>query len=183
MAEDADGKAARLKAEGNAAFRAEDNATAVRLYSEGLEHGAQHTNLQAHQHVLMSNRSQAFVRMGNFDAALRDAVQCTLLAPKWHKGWARRGNACVQLGRDEKAFQAYSKALELEPHNKQYQQQLAQLELDLAIDSIQNKSMHMRAKNKSGSRIYENKAGLYLSKHACIFCGCGWPMPAVVRVA
>ena len=39
-AEDAAQKAARLKAEGNAAFRAGEHSVAVRLYTEALEHGA-----------------------------------------------------------------------------------------------------------------------------------------------
>ena len=39
-AEDAAQKAARLKAEGNKAFRAGEHSVAIRLYTEALEHGA-----------------------------------------------------------------------------------------------------------------------------------------------
>jgi hypothetical protein len=61
LSEDASAKAARLKAEGNTAFRAGENADAVRLYTDALEHGAAHKLEE--QHLLFSNRSQAFLRM------------------------------------------------------------------------------------------------------------------------
>ena len=68
-AEDAAQKAARLKAEGNKAFRAGEHSVAIRLYTEALEHGA--AQQLAEQHLLYSNRSQAFLRMAEHEAALR----------------------------------------------------------------------------------------------------------------
>ena len=53
--EDALQKAARLKAEGNQAFRAGESSVAIRLYTEALEHGAAHA--LGEQHLLLSNRS------------------------------------------------------------------------------------------------------------------------------
>ena len=124
-AEDAAQKAARLKAEGNAAFRAGEHSVAVRLYTEALEHGA--AQALAEQHLLYSNRSQAFLRMAEHEAALRDADRAIELAPEWHRGYARRAGACVQLGRDEEAFYAYEKALQLAPGTADYAQKLEQL--------------------------------------------------------
>jgi stress-induced-phosphoprotein 1 len=50
----------------------------VRLYSEAIE-------LDARNHILYSNRSAAFVKMGQFGPALRDAVKAKDLNRSWPK--------------------------------------------------------------------------------------------------
>ena len=50
--------------------------------------------------VLYSNRSNAYTRLGNFEAALKDADDCIRQDRDWHKGFGRRGAALAGLSRD-----------------------------------------------------------------------------------
>ncbi len=62
----------------NAACQAGDFDRAVRLYSEAIA-------LDAANHILYSNRSAAFIKMGQFTKALQDAVRAKELSPEWPK--------------------------------------------------------------------------------------------------
>ena len=44
-------------------------------------------------HVLFSNRSASYAALGKYEEALADAERCVRLAPKWGKGYGRKGAA------------------------------------------------------------------------------------------
>lgn len=67
-----------LRAQGNAALKAGNIDKAVEFYSQGLKRNPD-------DHVLYSNRSAAYLRLHNFQAALADAEKCTELEPNWCK--------------------------------------------------------------------------------------------------
>ena len=54
--------------------------------------------------VLYCNRSAAYHALGSFKEALDDAQKCLELKPHWSKGYYRKGNALVGLGRLEEAI-------------------------------------------------------------------------------
>ncbi|CAG0882046.1 unnamed protein product [Cyprideis torosa] len=62
----------------NAACQAGEFQKAVDLYTEAIR-------MEPGNHVLFSNRSAAFVKLGKFQNALQDAIQARELNPKWPK--------------------------------------------------------------------------------------------------
>jgi len=67
---------------------------------------------------LHSNRSAAFIELGQPTKALEDADACVAIDPRWPKGYSRRGNALHALRRYREAQQAYEHALRLDPENQ-----------------------------------------------------------------
>lgn len=65
--------------------------------------------------VLLSNRSAALAGLGRFDDALADAERCIRAAPKWGKGYGRKGAALTGLGQGGEAVKAYLAGLAVEP--------------------------------------------------------------------
>ena len=106
--------AVMLKEDGNDAFRAGDNAKAVRLYTEGLEEDPAN-------HALYSNRSAAQRNLGNLDDALRDANRCIDMDPKFANGHVRKGQALEAQLKWRQAAEAYRTGLDFAPDNKTLQ--------------------------------------------------------------
>eukprot|EP01046_Picozoa_sp_COSAG06_P036542 COSAG06_NODE_4037_length_4638_cov_4.665124_3_plen_905_part_00 len=106
--------AVMLKEDGNDAFRAGDNAKAVRLYTEGLEEDPA-------SHALYSNRSAAQRNLGNLDDALRDANRCIDMDPKFANGHVRKGQALEAQLKWRQAAEAYRTGLDFAPDNKTLQ--------------------------------------------------------------
>jgi Flp pilus assembly protein TadD len=76
----ADSKAVFLEKvrQSNNACQLGDFETAVRLYTEALA-------LDPANHILYSNRSAAFIKMGQFSKALQDATKARELNQEWPK--------------------------------------------------------------------------------------------------
>ena len=62
----------------NQACQQGEYALAVRLYSEALSADPQNC-------ILYSNRSAAYLRLGQYSTALDDAIKARLINPKWPK--------------------------------------------------------------------------------------------------
>lgn len=62
-------------------------------------------------HVLYSNRANAYTRLESFKEALRDADECVKLEGNWAKGHARRGAALAGLRQHDEAYEAYGRAV------------------------------------------------------------------------
>ena len=54
--------------------------------------------MSENDHLLISNRSHAYYKMGNYHAALADAESTIALRPDWGKGYFRKGMALKALG-------------------------------------------------------------------------------------
>ncbi|PNF27333.1 hypothetical protein B7P43_G02766, partial [Cryptotermes secundus] len=65
-------------------------------------------------HLVLSNRSHALLRLNRFQAALDDADAIVRLCPTWGKGHYRRGMALTSLGRHEDALLSFSVCLALD---------------------------------------------------------------------
>jgi Flp pilus assembly protein TadD len=83
-------EAEAVKAKGNSAFAAGKMEEAARLFTRCIE-------LDAGNHIYFSNRAAAFTGMKDYAAAVQDARRCTVLQPKWAKGWSRLGAAYYGL--------------------------------------------------------------------------------------
>ena len=99
-----------FKAEGNAHFAAGAYAEAISSYSKSIEQ--QPTN-----HVYLSNRSAARLKLGDGEGALSDADACVSANPLWGKAHGRRGAALFYLKRFDAALEAYEDGLALDKSN------------------------------------------------------------------
>jgi tetratricopeptide (TPR) repeat protein len=131
------------KAKGNRAFSEGRHEDAVRHFSACIA-------IDASNHVFWSNRSAAHAALCQWDAARRDALQTTVLAPEWAKGFARLGSASMGGEQFTDAKEAYARACKLEPDNEQYKQSMH------AAEAAEAKALETRSfkfhKTDNGSR-------------------------------
>uniref|UniRef100_A0A3B4AVR5 Uncharacterized protein n=1 Tax=Periophthalmus magnuspinnatus TaxID=409849 RepID=A0A3B4AVR5_9GOBI len=78
------------KVNGNQACQQGEYALAVHLYSEALSADPQNC-------ILYSNRSAAYLRLGQYSTALDDAIKARLINPKWPKVRGRTPSNLVSL--------------------------------------------------------------------------------------
>jgi len=97
---------------GNEMFRANDFLQAAMEYTSALE-------LDPTVGALYANRSQCWLKVGNHEKALEDAVKCTEVDPTNAKGWFRKGMSFHAMQRYPEAIPALLEAEKLEPSNKQ----------------------------------------------------------------
>jgi tetratricopeptide (TPR) repeat protein len=122
------------KARGNEAFAAGEYAQAVLLYTLTLDRASElpDANLDPKtcqkqlfpRHVVLSNRSASFLKLGHHDKALKDASEAAELEPSYVKAVFRKGLALHAMGNYEDAITALAAALKMEPKNKQIKQAL-----------------------------------------------------------
>ena len=99
------------KALGDSAFRSGQYADAIHHYTTAL-------TLDPTHHVLLSNRSAAFLKQNATSKALHDAQACVNAAPStFVKGHSRLGAALQALGRWGPAKEAYEHVLRLDKGN------------------------------------------------------------------
>ncbi|KAM4720528.1 tetratricopeptide repeat protein 28 isoform 1-T1 [Anableps anableps] len=96
----------------NQACQQGEFALAVRLYTEALTVDPQNC-------ILYSNRSAAYLRLGQYVKALDDAIKARLINPKWPKAYFRQGVALQYLGRHADALAAFASGLAQDPKSLQ----------------------------------------------------------------
>ena len=106
-------------------------------------------------HVLFSNRSAARCGLGRFEEALADAERCVRMAPKWGKGYGRKGAALTGLGQGGEAVKAYVAGLAAEPGNEALREGLA--EAKRAIRAAQDRYEEMWGKPAPGAAAAEEE--------------------------
>lgn len=83
------------------------------------------------RHVILSNRSASFLKLGEHEKALKDAEQAVALDPTYVKAAFRKGLALHAMGRYQDAVPALGAAHTIEPKNKQIKQALQFAEVRL----------------------------------------------------
>ncbi|KAJ2056574.1 hypothetical protein GGI17_006119 [Coemansia sp. S146] len=76
--------------------------------------GEEKTDVSA---LLYSNRSAAAYALGKYATAVSDATKSIELRSEWAKGYFRRGEALLALGRIRDAYASYRRAAAMEPHD------------------------------------------------------------------
>jgi len=129
------------KAKGNEAFTAGEYAQAVLFYTMALDRAAElpdATTVEERlsgkstvpitqlfpRHIILSNRSACFLKLGHHEKALKDGTESELLDPTYVKGIFRKGLASHAMGRYREAIDSLATAHKLEPKNKQIKQAL-----------------------------------------------------------
>lgn len=75
--------------------------------------------------VYFTNRSNAYFKMEIYDKSLRDALKSVSLDSKWSKGHYRAGLAYMELKQPQEALKSFEIAVNLEPSNDTYIQEVA----------------------------------------------------------
>ncbi len=119
---------------------------AIKLYSEILE-------TDENNYLILSNRSAAYIKLENWDEALKDAVTSTKIKPDWGKAWGRLGAALYGQDKLDEAIVAYNKANELEP-SEIYTEMIT--EIKEKIIEIKNKLVFEDQSNPMGNPAMEN---------------------------
>ena len=99
-------------------FRAGRFSEAVKCYSGGIE--ADSSELAK----LLANRSAAYGRLGNLEAALADGKRAVEIDPSYIKGYFRATKAHMALGQFRRASAVASEGLSRAPDNEELQQAL-----------------------------------------------------------
>jgi stress-induced-phosphoprotein 1 len=81
---------------------------AIKYYSKAID-------AQPENDTYYSNRSAAYLKKGDFEAALKDASKCISLNRKNHKGYGRKGAAYHAMKRYDKAISTYKEGLKVCP--------------------------------------------------------------------
>lgn len=74
--------------------------------------------------IFYCNRAAAHIRLGDNDRAVTDCKSALLYNTNYSKAYCRLGVAYSNLGKFNEAEQAYAKAIELEPENADYRNNL-----------------------------------------------------------
>lgn len=131
------------KAKGNEAFTSGEYAQAILFYTMALDRAAELPDSTAVEeklsgktlntspmkqlfprHIVLSNRSACFLKLGHHEKALKDGTDAELLDATYVKGIFRKGLALHAMGRYQDAIRALAAAHKLEPKNKQIKQAL-----------------------------------------------------------
>ncbi|KAF8689490.1 hypothetical protein HU200_041814 [Digitaria exilis] len=107
-----------------------------------LDSGASHNvpddamDLDPEDATLLSNRSLCWLRMGDAEKALQDAVECKEMRPDWPKACYRQGAALLLMKDYKRACEALFDGFKLDPENAEIENALRQaMELVKISDS------------------------------------------------
>eukprot|EP00929_Paragymnodinium_shiwhaense_P108696 TRINITY_DN75020_c0_g1_i1.p1 TRINITY_DN75020_c0_g1~~TRINITY_DN75020_c0_g1_i1.p1 ORF type:complete len:969 (-),score=247.08 TRINITY_DN75020_c0_g1_i1:100-3006(-) len=107
-----------FKEAGNNYFKDKQWKSAIEEYDKGLaleSHGELPTDQKG---LLLSNRSQCWLNLGEWQRASEDADGCLKLLPEHTKSLFRRATASEKLGKDTDALADYVKVAKADPKNK-----------------------------------------------------------------
>jgi len=96
-----------LKSKGNDHFKNGQFELALECYSRALD-------VSPSDHVVLSNRSLALVKLERYESALEDANKCIIAKNSWAKGYARKAVALNALGRHSDAKEVCVKGFVLQ---------------------------------------------------------------------
>ncbi|CAL4969300.1 unnamed protein product [Urochloa decumbens] len=110
-------KIAQLKSLGRKAVEKYDYFSASTFYTKAMD-------LDPDDATLLSNRSLCWLRMGDGEKALQDAVDCREMRPDWPKASYRQGAALLLLKDYKSAREVLFDAFKLDPENAEIENAL-----------------------------------------------------------
>lgn len=141
-----------LKSKANKHFTLGEYGEAVAIYTQILKNDT--TN-----YSIILNRAVVYIKMGNYQEGLEDAVKATKMNLSSAKAWGRVGAALYGLNRLENALIAYNKANELEP-NIIYQNMIKDIQKTLTqINEIKNYGFNKCEFTRDQTSMVGNKKG------------------------
>lgn len=110
-------KADKHKSEGNELMKQEKFKEALEQYNKAIE-------IDASNAVYYCNRAAAYSKISDFINSIEDCKNALKIDPSYGKAWGRLGLALLSNNQFEEAYEAYNKAIQLEPTNDGYKQNL-----------------------------------------------------------
>ncbi|CAK1545802.1 unnamed protein product [Leptosia nina] len=110
-------EAEKLKNDGNECMKKEQFREALEKYSRAIE-------LDPRNSVYFCNRAAAHFKLGEHEGAVADCMAALALQPNYGKAHGRLGLALTALDRDVEARAAFARAVQLEPDNESYKENL-----------------------------------------------------------
>lgn len=110
-------EAEKLKVEGNNLMREEKLEEAIDSYSKAIA-------LDGRNAIFYCNRAAAHSKLNNYQQSIADAKRALKIDATYSKAYARLGLAYASLGQHEDSRDAYARAVELEPDNESYKNNL-----------------------------------------------------------
>lgn len=102
--EDVSSEVSRYRLAGNAALRDNDVEKGLELYGKALK-------LDPNNYIILSNRSAAFSRLGQFEKSVEEAKRCVAVAPEFLKGHGRLATGLARCEKWEEAIVAAEEGL------------------------------------------------------------------------
>eukprot|EP01119_Soliformovum_irregulare_P012900 TRINITY_DN3382_c0_g1_i1.p1 TRINITY_DN3382_c0_g1~~TRINITY_DN3382_c0_g1_i1.p1 ORF type:complete len:302 (+),score=86.42 TRINITY_DN3382_c0_g1_i1:22-906(+) len=93
-------------------------------YKEALDNFNVAVSKDETEAAYLSNRSEAYLALGNPTMALLDADTIISIRPNWFKGYAKRGEAMMRMDKYDDAAGAYATALNFDPENSKLKTEL-----------------------------------------------------------
>lgn len=110
-------QANKLKEEGNDLVKGGKLDEAIIKYNEAIKLNR--------DPIYFCNRAAAYCRQEQYDLAIQDCRTALALEPSYAKAYGRMGVALSCQNRYDQAVEAYKKALEIDPNNESYKQNLS----------------------------------------------------------
>ena len=117
-----------LKKLGDDNYKQNNYEEAIKYYTLALELNSEDN------YLVYLNRCLTYVKLNNYDDALKDALTSTILKPDNAKGWSRVGSCLTALKREEEAQAAFDKAYQLESDNEIYKNLSSVKTIDLSTN-------------------------------------------------
>jgi len=111
-------EAENVKNEGNCLMKEEKYQEALIAYSRAI-------SLDATNPVFYCNRAAAYSRLGDYQKAADDCKMSLRYDPSYSKAYGRLGIAYSKLNNPKAALDAYQKAIDLDPDNVDYQNNMS----------------------------------------------------------
>ncbi|KAJ6636715.1 Small glutamine-rich tetratricopeptide repeat-containing protein alpha [Pseudolycoriella hygida] len=111
-------EAENIKNEGNCLMKEEKYQEALIAYSRAI-------SLDATNPVFYCNRAAAYSRLGDYQKAADDCKMSLRYDPSYSKAYGRLGIAYSKLNNPKAALEAYQKAIDLDPDNVDYQNNMS----------------------------------------------------------
>lgn len=133
----------KLRESGNAEYRRQRHAEAVKFYTLGLQMALTRPPWEPSQlvreevHQLYSNRAQAHMQLGNWPEAAVDAEASVEAKRQGNaKAWFRRGKCLLEMGRLHEARDWVGRGLEFEGEEKELIELLKEIEAKIADEKV-----------------------------------------------
>jgi len=141
-------EADKLKEEGNDLMKSGKFGEAVEKYNGAIK--------LRKDPVYFCNRAAAYCRMEQYDLAIQDCRTALALDPQYGKAYGRMGLALSCQNRYDQAVEAYKKALEIEPNQQSYLNNL-----QIAEEKLRELNAAGNARNEGGfAGLFPGMGGL-----------------------
>jgi len=140
-------EAVKLRNEGNRLYTRGQVSASLAKYSEAME-------LAPDDHLVTSNRSNAYFKNKQYDQALEDANRSIALKPDWGKAYFRRGMVLTARENYEEALVSYFQCLILEENcSKALRNEIFKV-ISKLISSDQSETEEMQLKQEEEAKHY-----------------------------